>query len=144
MRLQAPVRSAGAWFVALLLLTAVDACYHAAPLPRGQAEIAVPAVYSDRCSSCHGKRGRGDGLVGRLLPARSRDFGNADWQRSVSNEQIRRVIREGGRAVGLSSLMRGYADLSEEQVDGLIDYIRRVGAISNSSDANGPGGPSSP
>jgi mono/diheme cytochrome c family protein len=115
---------------ALLLLPATLACYHVAQLQRlvgPPADSAAPALYAERCSTCHGEAGRGDGLGGVGLTPRPRDFSDAGWQRTTSDDAIRFVIRHGGEAAGLSSGMAPNSDLSDAEIDTLLVYIRGVG-----------------
>src|SRR4029453_3814287 len=106
-----------------------SACYHLAQL----ADLArprtsePPAVYLDRCSTCHGVNGRGDGPGGRALAPRPRDFGDRAWQDATSDERIRFVIRNGGEAAGLSRSMAAHGDLTEKELAELLGFIRGVG-----------------
>src|SRR5262249_13143559 len=105
-------------------------CYHVgqlAHLVSTRRDAAAPPIYAERCSSCHGDAGRGDGLAGRGLEPRPRNFADPDWQTRTSDDRIRLVIRGGGPAAGLSSLMAPHGDLSDEQLDALVAYIRSVG-----------------
>lgn len=104
------------------------ACYHFAPR---RAEAAAPALYAERCSTCHGPTGRGDGLGGQSLDPKPRDFATPAWQASVSDARIGETIHAGGAAMGLSPLMPAQPDLSAEQLQELVAYIRRVGARSS-------------
>ncbi|HEX2483975.1 MAG TPA: cytochrome c [Myxococcota bacterium] len=112
-------------------LSASAACYHAAQLALlvrpPSASPSTPALYTERCSSCHGAAGRGDGAVGRQLDPRPRDFSDATWQRDTSDDRIRVVIRRGGAAVGLSPSMAAHPELSDDELDVLLAYIRHVG-----------------
>ena len=105
-------------------------CYHVGQLIHlvSARDASAPALYADRCSSCHGDAGRGDGPAGRALDPRPRDFADPRWQSSTSDDRIRYVIRNGGRAAGLSALMAPHGDLSEAQLDQLVTYIRLVGS----------------
>jgi Cytochrome C oxidase, cbb3-type, subunit III len=53
----------------------------------------MDALYLQRCVSCHGANGRGDGPLAASLPVRPPDF--RDTVQRKSNPQIRRVIAEG-------------------------------------------------
>lgn len=72
-------------------------------------------VYADRCASCHGATGAGDGPLARPLPVRPRRFQSASWQTSVTDETIAKVIVHGGAAVGLSPLMPPSPDLGSDR-----------------------------
>ncbi len=50
-------------------------------------------LYAQRCMSCHGPSGRGDGPISAALPVRPPDFRQTIERRSVS--EIRRAIAEG-------------------------------------------------
>jgi mono/diheme cytochrome c family protein len=119
---------------AIALLGALGlGCYHVGQLVHlmSARDTGAPALYADRCSSCHGNAGRGDGPAGRALEPRPRDFADPAWQATTSDERIRFVIRSGGRAAGLSALMAPHADLSDEQLDALVAWIRSVGSLSS-------------
>ena len=106
-------------------------CYHFAQLAHllsSRPDANAPTVYTERCSSCHGDSGHGDGAAGRTLDPRPRNFADRAWQSRVTDERIRVVIRNGGRAAGLSALMAPHDDLSDDQIDALVGYIRSVGA----------------
>ena len=50
-------------------------------------------IYSQRCASCHGSGGRGDGQIAASLPTPPPDF--RETVQRKSNSQIRKVIAEG-------------------------------------------------
>jgi mono/diheme cytochrome c family protein len=88
-------------------------------------------VYSDRCAACHGKEGKGDGATAPTLNPRPRSFADPEWQASVSDETLRKVIIGGGPAIGKSPLMpanpdfaNANADANADVVGGLITVIR--------------------
>ncbi len=57
------------------------------------------------CFQCHGPAGKGDGPAGITLDPPPRDLSNPEWQDSVDDEYILRVIRDGGASVGMSGNM---------------------------------------
>lgn len=83
-------------------------------------------LWRARCATCHGPVGRGDGPTGRGLDPRPRDFQDADWQARVDEARLRRVIVEGGAALGLSAEMAANADLAARpaMVGALIEIVR--------------------
>lgn len=84
------------------------------------------ALWQARCATCHGATGRGDGPTGRSLDPRPRDFQDAAWQARVDDARLRRVIVEGGAALGLSAEMAANADLADRpaMVGALVEIVR--------------------
>jgi hypothetical protein len=87
-------------------------------------------VFRDRCASCHGLNGKGDGPTSGILNPKPRDYGREDWQKSVTDDDIRKVIIGGGPAVHKSPLMPPSPDLAnnKQTMDGLVAIIRGFGA----------------
>ncbi len=58
--------------------------------------VAGRAVYFDRCISCHGLSGRGDGPIAKgLAGPRVGDLTDATWKHGDQPEQVRAVIAQG-------------------------------------------------
>lgn len=87
-------------------------------------------VWQMRCTTCHGAGGKGDGAAAAALTPKPRDFTLADWQKSVTDEHIEKVIVEGGQAVGLSMMMTANPDLASKPdvVKALRAHVRGLGA----------------
>jgi mono/diheme cytochrome c family protein len=101
------------------------------PPPAGQAQGSPPARQRQRgqeggdnlvevawvrnCVPCHGERGRGDGPQGPML--RAPDLTRAEWQASVTDEEMLQVIRKG------RNKMPGF-DLPPAVLQGLVQRIR--------------------
>ncbi|MEE2786407.1 MAG: c-type cytochrome [Myxococcota bacterium] len=83
-------------------------------------------IFRQRCVSCHGLSGDGQGVAARSLPVKPRAFTDAHWRSTVSNEHLKTVIVRGGAAVGQSHLMTANPDLKDQPdvVMGLIKIIR--------------------
>lgn len=102
-----------------------------------KATLKVPAaakgeargIYAQRCVSCHGSEGKGNGPASAALNPKPRSFADAVWQKKTTNEHLRKVLLGGGTAVGLSALMPGNADLKNKPdvINGLILMIRAQG-----------------
>jgi len=86
-----------------------------------------PPTYEARCVTCHGARGRADGIAGLSLRPRPRDFADAAWQRATNDLRIRDVIHDGGFAHGLSPAMPAQPDLNAGDVDALVRCVRSFG-----------------
>lgn len=86
------------------------------------------AKYDALCASCHGMTGKGDGPTGGALNPKPRDFSDKAWQAKVTDDQIKKVTKGGGPAVGLSPLMPPMgASLKETDLDNIAAYIRSFG-----------------
>ena len=90
---------------------------------------AAKEMFDTRCSACHGTSGRGDGPASAALTPRPRNYTDRSWQKSVTDEQIRKTIVLGGAAVNKSPIMPGSPDLDAkpEVVEGLLKIVRGFG-----------------
>jgi mono/diheme cytochrome c family protein len=86
-------------------------------------------IFSERCATCHGADGKGDGPAAANLKPRPIDFHSRIWQKSVTDDSITKAIVFGGRAVGKSGQMAPNPDLENEPaiVAALVEKIRRWG-----------------
>lgn len=96
---------------------------NASPNPPAKADPAeaqaqlIDVSWSRQCAVCHGPGGHGDGPNGPMVQAP--DLTRAEWQSSVNDEQIARVIREGkGRMPRF--------DLPPAIVAGLVQRVRQL------------------
>ncbi len=86
-------------------------------------------TFQSLCASCHGAAGKGDGVAAAALTPRPRNFSDPQWQKSVTDAQIRKAILEGGLSVGKSPLMPPNPTLAEkpQTLDALVRQIRSFG-----------------
>lgn len=119
------------WLVCLLFTVA--ACD-----PRGEVKEvrAVQVTEKDRklarlqfmsyCAACHGKYGRGDGPTGKSMIPRPRNWTDAGWQKSVTDERLYEVIRDGGARHGLSPLMQPNPQYGKDPavLTALVELVR--------------------
>lgn len=81
------------------------------------------ALYDKNCSACHGTTGKGDGPAGKLLKPAPKDFPTA--LKGQADDQIAKVIGEGGKASGLAPSMPAYkGKLTDDQIKGLVQYVK--------------------
>ncbi|MEZ4361207.1 MAG: cytochrome c [Kofleriaceae bacterium] len=73
-------------------------------------------IFALRCSPCHGAEGRGDGAASKALVPPPRNFHDPEWQKSVTDDHIEKIIKYGGAAVGKSPAMPGNPDLNDPAV----------------------------
>jgi cytochrome c len=86
-------------------------------------------IFSERCATCHGADGHGNGPASANLKPRPIDFHNRSWQKSVTDETMTKAIIFGGHAVGVSGQMAANPDLENEPaiVAALVEKIRKWG-----------------
>jgi hypothetical protein len=79
---------------------------------------------------CHGETGKGDGAAAAALNPKPRNYTDAEWQKSVTDDQIKKTITGGGASVGKSPIMPAQPDLASkpEVLDGLVKIIRGFAA----------------
>jgi mono/diheme cytochrome c family protein len=85
---------------------------HSPPSQRNQV---IDVTWTKQCATCHGKRGKGDGPSSTMVKAR--DLTNAEFQASMTDEQMKKVIREG------KDKMPAF-NLPESVLDGLVAQVR--------------------
>lgn len=81
------------------------------------------------CVACHGTTGQGDGPAAASLTPKPRQYSDAAWQDSVTDEAIKKVIVEGGAANGMSPLMASYGaqfEGKEADLNNVVTYIRSL------------------
>jgi cytochrome c6 len=89
-----------------------------------RATLAGPAVdaqtlFDSKCAKCHGKDGRAKSLHAKHVHAR--DFTDATWQDSVTDERLFNSISNGkGKMPSFKK------DFSDDQIDALVAYVRRL------------------
>jgi mono/diheme cytochrome c family protein len=90
---------------------------------------AAKEMFNARCSPCHGTSGQGNGPASAALTPKPRNYTDEAWQKSVTDEQIRKTIVYGGAAVGKSPIMPASPDLDSkpEVVEGLLKIVRGFG-----------------
>ena len=83
--------------------------------------------YRTYCAQCHGVQGNGKGINVRDMSVQPRDHTDAKEMSARSDEDIYKVIKEGGVSINKSVLMPGWSDvLSDEEIRGLVAYLREL------------------
>lgn len=101
------------------------------PVPvSAEAQKEADTVYTTLCSTCHGMNGSGDGPAAAAFNPKPANYASAEFQKSVTDEEIARAIVEGGPAVGKSPLMPPNPQLKSkpEVVQALVNKVRAFGA----------------
>jgi cytochrome c1 len=85
-------------------------------------------LFQTRCFVCHGRGGKGDGPSATGLAEKPQDLTDPNWQKSTADDRIRTVIQGGGVAIGESGAMPPNPDLTQEQIQSLVSFVRSLGA----------------
>ncbi len=95
----------------------------------GSAQAEAREIFATRCFTCHGTEGRGDGPASAGLQPPPRNFHDLEWQASVTDDHLEKIILYGGAAVGRSPAMPPNPDLQSkpEVVRALVELIRSFG-----------------
>jgi hypothetical protein len=97
----------------------------------GLNEVSIMA-WQQNCVRCHGRLGRGDGPQGPMT--RAIDLGNPDFQRTISDEQILKSIKDG------KGLMPAFP-LPEPTLKNLVQLVRLIGKATLEAEAQERGMP---
>jgi mono/diheme cytochrome c family protein len=120
--------------ISAALLSTVSTAALAQLAPAGAIPDAARAeaktIYDQRCTTCHGATGRGDGAAAVALNPKPRDFSDKAWQTGAKDDYLMKIVLEGGPAVGKSPLMPPNPDLQAKPqvVAALREMIRKFGA----------------
>jgi mono/diheme cytochrome c family protein len=110
------------FFAAILILLSTTTVGVAADADKD----AGKEIYQQRCSPCHGPDGKANTPTAQALNPKPADHTNGSYMNQLSNDHIRKVIKEGGASVGKSPIMPPQADLSNEQIDNLVAFVRSL------------------
>lgn len=121
------VRSVVAVALAAFALNACKQEQAPTPVPPSPA-VRAQRLFGERCATCHGAQGRGDGPAGAALTPRPRNFADTSWHSRATDEHLKKVIVEGGASVGLSPLMTANPDLGQDPQlrDAMVAYVRTL------------------
>lgn len=85
----------------------------------------IDGKYNTLCSSCHGTSGDANTPAGMALNPKPRNFTDGAWHDKTGDDQIAKVIKEGGASVGLSATMAAWgAMLNDAQIKEMVAKIR--------------------
>jgi cytochrome c553 len=86
-------------------------------------------TFESKCAMCHGADGTGNGPAAASLNPKPRNYTDAAWQASVTDDELRAIILFGGQAVNKSPMMPGNPQLKDkpEVIDGLVAIVRSFG-----------------
>jgi cytochrome c oxidase cbb3-type subunit 3 len=113
-------------FVVTLCAVMLGSAYaaHAGDVEQGK------KLYGQFCVSCHGQSGKGDGPAAAALNPKPRDHTDKELMSKLSDDDMLKVIKNGGASVGKSPLMPPWGGaLKDEQIKDVIAYIRTLCCI---------------
>lgn len=85
------------------------------------------ATYDQMCASCHGTTGKGDGPAAAALSPKPQNFSDKAYMSKLKDDYIRKIIKEGGQAVGKSPMMPPMGGaLKEADFENVVAYIRSL------------------
>jgi high-affinity iron transporter len=95
-------------------------------------------LFTQRCASCHGVAGAGDGALARSLTKLPPEIGSVAWQVERSDEEIAALVKQGIPG----SAMPPSGDLTPAQAASVVAYVRTLplkdrtgGALAAGSDS---------
>jgi mono/diheme cytochrome c family protein len=100
---------------------------------------APAALYRQHCARCHGADGTVDGnnVSDSALPSHS--LRDCSWMSLMSDATLFLAIKSGGGAIGIRSSMPAFGDrLTNDEIAGLVSYIRGFCELSNRQSDSGP------
>ena len=101
------------------------------PVPSNPTAVAAgKALYTEKCVSCHGDNGNGEGPQSKMYAVKPADFTDAHTMSEMSDGEIFWKISEGRRP--MPGYKRQYTD---EQRWQLVDYIRTFAKRSGTGSA---------
>lgn len=84
-------------------------------------------LYGSYCASCHGDKGKGDGVAARSLPVKPTDHTDGKLMNALGDKYLGDIIAKGGPAVGKSAFMPAWgSQFKDTQIQALASYIRSL------------------
>ena len=105
--------------IAAFALAALPAAALVAPWPAAAEEPAK--IFTKSCAPCHGKEGEPNAV---FTKQGVRSFKDKAWQKTATDAQIEKSIREGKKGTMMASFEKQF---SAEEIKGLVAYVRKLG-----------------
>lgn len=88
----------------------------------------IERLWKSKCASCHGMDGKAATDKGRKL--KMNDMSQKAWQAARSDAQLKKATVDGVNKEkdGVKQEMDAYGDLTADQLAGLVQYMRWLGA----------------
>lgn len=82
------------------------------------------AVYEDYCAACHGRNGKGKGVLAQLIPISPTDHTDARKMGAFTDRRLNNIITNGDAAMPFMPSWKGI--LTESEVEAVLRYIRAL------------------
>lgn len=83
--------------------------------------------YKTLCAKCHGDTGKGDGPSVAKLEKKPHDLTDCATMGKLSDDDMFKVIKEGGPAIGKSKEMNGFGDgMEDDEIKAMVAYVRTL------------------
>lgn len=95
---------------------------YAADLEKGK------TLFEQRCASCHGNEGKGDGPAAQGFPAnmKPRNLAEGKFKAATDDAKFKELLTKGGASLGLSPLMPPQAGLSDDDLNNIIAFVHSL------------------
>lgn len=81
--------------------------------------------YQTYCLKCHGESGKGDGPGAAMLNPKPREFTDCANMQKHSDDEMFKVITEGGDSAGMSADMQSWGGtLSDQEIHDMVKFVR--------------------
>jgi mono/diheme cytochrome c family protein len=94
---------------------------------KGDAAAGKTLYTANKCQTCHGDAGKGDGAMGQKLKDKPSDWtAGGGGLKGLDDQKIFDSIKKGGAAIGKSKAMPAAPKLSEADVWNLVAYVKTL------------------
>jgi|SRR5215469_5730288 len=80
------------------------------------------ATFEEQCAKCHGADGKGQTKMGQKLGAK--DYTDPKVQADLKDDEAIKAVKEGLKNADGKTLMKPAEGLSDDDIKGLVAYIR--------------------
>jgi mono/diheme cytochrome c family protein len=118
---------ATAWLLLALPTAAIFALIMTAAPASAEDLKAAAEHYADSCADCHGTTGKGDGPKAAKLSVKVGDLTDCAKMAKFSDDDLFKIVKEGGPALKLNKAMTGFSDAFEDnEIKGMAAYVRSL------------------
>jgi cytochrome c oxidase cbb3-type subunit 3 len=83
--------------------------------------------YQTYCVQCHGLEGNGKGINVADMSTQPRDHTDAKEMSARTDQELFKVIRDGGQSINKSVLMPPWSSiLTDEEIDNLVKHLHQL------------------